>query len=319
MIHPHLERRQRALRRRDVIVAALANGVPAAGAALALLPLLPMFGGVPLPRFEAGLFAVGYLLTLIGVEVGYHRYFSHRAFKTSRPLALLLAVLGATSFQGGVIWWSATHRRHHGKVESADDPHSPRAPAGAGLGTRLGRLLHAHVGWMFKAACLKPPGWEKQAPDLLRDPLLFRVHVGYAMWGMLGLLAPAVAGGLWHGNWAGMLSGFLWGGLLRVFAVNHMVYAANSLCHTVGTRPFRCAGNSRNIALLALPSLGMTLHNNHHGFPGAASLRLRWWDIDPAGILIGLLEKAGLVWDVRRVAPAALAARRRCGLPLHKT
>jgi stearoyl-CoA desaturase (delta-9 desaturase) len=299
-----LRRRVAWMIRRDQLIAAVTNIVPAGGA---LGVAVSICSGQAVHGFEIGLFIAGYVLTLAGLEIGYHRYFSHRAFKTSPRFAALLAILGATSFQGGVIWWVATHRRHHAHTDREADPHSPRTAPGAGLWQRANRLWHAHIGWMFDPGCLKPPGWERLATDLFRDPTLFRLHIHYAYWGMLGLALPAVAGWLWYGDLRGMLNGLLWGGLLRLFAANHMMYCANSLCHAIGRQSIPCEDDSRNLTGLALLSLGLSLHNNHHCFPSAAILRFRWYQIDPAGMLIGLLEKFGVVWDVRRIDKTRLA------------
>jgi stearoyl-CoA desaturase (delta-9 desaturase) len=155
---------------------------------------------------------------------------------------------------------------------------------------------------MFDRRRLKPLGWERWAMDMFHDPELFKLHVNYWKWGLLGLLVPALIGAAWYGSWAGWWAGLLWGGLLRVFVANQMLYCTNSLCHTIGSRMFDRDDNSRNLLVLAPLSLGLTLHNNHHAFPASASLSFRWWQLDITGALIRLMEKTGLAWDVRRAS-----------------
>lgn len=284
--------------RRDLILALTANIVPLLGTAFLLTSIFAF--GMSVHLFDVVLFAVCYFLGMIGLEVGFHRYFAHKSFKTSKPIEMLLGVLGSMSFQGGVILWTATHRRHHGNTDEPSDPHSPVAPAGSGPGRRLSQFMHAYIGWMFDAHSLKPKGWERMTPDMFRRPDLFRLHVSYAKWGVLGILIPALVGAAWYQTWQGFVSGLLWGGLLRIFVANQMYYITNSFGHLIGTRPFRRADNSRNNLLLAIPTLGLSLHNNHHEFPASASVSLRWWQPDISALVIRILELFGLVWDVRR-------------------
>lgn len=292
----HLRQRART-DRRDFTLAFLANVVPLAGS-IYLLVSIVIFDA-PVRVFDIVLFSIAYLFAMVGLEVGFHRYFAHKAFKTSDTIEKLLAILGSMSFQGGVILWTATHRRHHGNTDEINDPHSPVAPMGSGIGLRLSQFLHAYIGWMFEPMSLKPKGWERMAPDMFRRPDIFNLHVNYAKWGIVGLIVPAIIGGLWNQTWQGALSGFLWGGLLRVFVANQMYYITNSFGHLLGTRPFRRKDNSRNNLLLAIPTLGLSLHNNHHEFPAYASVSLHWWQPDISALLIKALEMLGLVWDVR--------------------
>jgi stearoyl-CoA desaturase (delta-9 desaturase) len=127
------------------------------------------------------------------------------------------------------------------------------------------------------------------------------VHTLYFYWLLLGFLIPAVVGGLVSGTLMGALLGFLWGGLLRVFMMNHVFYwCINSVTHTFGTRPFRSNDYSTNNVWLAIPTLGQSWHNNHHAFPFSAFMGLRWWQVDLGGWIIHALQKFNLVWDVKR-------------------
>jgi stearoyl-CoA desaturase (delta-9 desaturase) len=284
-----------ARRRGDTILTVLTIGLPLAGAAAAAL--LAWNRGAGWPELLAC--GVMFVLTLVGVEVGFHRHFAHRSFKAARPLRLLLAGLGSMALQGSVLWWAGVHRVHHGRADREGDPHSP-----------LQGLLHAHLGWLFRN--LYPPGW-RRASDLFRDEVVRSATRSYFAWGVLGLLLPALAVGLATSSWRGVLLGFLWGGLLRVFLVNHVVWSINSICHAFGSRSYPTADQSRNNLVLALPSLGFSWHNNHHAYPGSAVNAHRWWQLDLCGLLILGLAAAGLAWDVRRadLAASQVAARGR--------
>ena len=153
------------------------------------------------------------------------------------------------------------------------------------------------------------------APDLIRDPLVARVSELYPFWVLLGLLLPAVIGGLVTGSWMGALTGFLWGGLVRMFLVHHMMWTSGSTAHMFGTTPFATQDRSTNNFLLALPNLGEAWHNNHHAFPHAAVFGLRWWQVDLGGWAIRAFEKMGLAWDVSRTSSESVANGRR-GLPM---
>ncbi|MDB5796586.1 MAG: acyl-CoA desaturase [Paucimonas sp.] len=259
--------------------------------------------------FEFSLFGISHLLGMVGLEVGYHRYFAHRSFKAGRGLTLLLGILGSMSFQGGVVWWVATHRRHHSHTDREGDPHSPHAGFAPGFLGRLRGFFHAHVGWMFDPRCLKPPQWEAWAQDMFRDPLLLALHLNYWKWGLLGLALPALLGGLWHMTWEGALSGLAWGGLLRVFSCNQLMYATNSVCHSFGSRMFPRADGSRNVLLLAPVSIGLSLHNNHHAVPANARLDFRWWQPDPGGWLILALAKIKLVSHLNLASQEQIALK----------
>ncbi len=251
---------------------------------------------------------VMFVLTFVGVEVGFHRHFSHRAFKTVRPIRMMLAALGSMAVQGSVVWWGGVHRMHHGHTDRPGDPHSP-----------LDGFLHAHVGWLFTN--LDPPGWRHRASDLFRDDVARSATRFYYTWVTIGLLAPAVAVAVASRSWRGLVLGFVWGGLVRLFLVNHIVWSINSVCHRFGTRPYATKDDSRNNVLLSLPSLGFSWHNNHHAYPRAATNAHRWWQLDLCGLLILGLGALGLAWDVRRPSsPRATNTRpANAALPIHST
>jgi stearoyl-CoA desaturase (Delta-9 desaturase) len=251
--------------------------------------------------------AVTYIPIGLGVTVGFHRYFTHRSFKTSRAVRAILGALGSAALEGPVIAWAATHRRHHACSDKAGDPHSPHVdPDGESSGPLAG-LVHAHLGWVFMNSRRAAPA--RYAPDLMRDPVTRAIDRTMLLWVAIGLAIPFGLGVALTGTLFGGLTGFIWGGLVRIFVLHHVTYAINSLCHFFGRQPFRTGDESRNLAWLAPFTLGEAWHNNHHAFPTSASHGLRWWEVDPSGLVIRAMERLGLIWDVRRVAPARLQAK----------
>lgn len=244
---------------------------------------------------DAVLLASMYALTTAAVTVGYHRLFAHRAFRTGAALRAVLAVAGSMAAQGPVIYWAANHRRHHTHADQPGDPHSPHV-GDAGPRRPLRGLVYAHVGWLFDHEITD---CERYAPDLLRDRAIVSVNRLYFVWVLLGLILPAAAGGLWTGTWVGALGGFLWGGLVRIFVLQHATFSINSICHVFGTRSFETGDRSTNNAWLALISFGEAWHNNHHASPSAATFGLGWRQVDVGAALIRALERTGLVWHVR--------------------
>lgn len=295
------------MRRLDVPLALVTTMAPALGCLLAGGLLWHGYGG----PVEFTLAIVMYAATMIGIDVGYHRHFAHGAFKTTTPVRIMLAILGSMAFQGPVIWWVATHRRHHQVSDQPGDPHSPHAYDGRRFASLRG-FLHAHVGWLFDTACVRPPGWARYAKDLYRDVSIFRIHMSYFSWLLLGLTLPAVLGGLLTWTWAGVGLGFLWGGLVRLFFSSNFSWAINSLCHTYGRRPFPSDHDqSTNNGWLAIPTFGESWHNNHHAFPSSAKFGLRWWQLDPGMWCIRALAMCGLAWDIKSPTARMIKAKER--------
>jgi stearoyl-CoA desaturase (delta-9 desaturase) len=252
-------------------------------------------------------FAITYLLTGVGITVGFHRLFTHRSFKTSAPLRGLLAALGSAAIEGPVIEWVATHRQHHRFSDVPGDPHSPHLDPRSGWRGALGGLAHAHLGWLFKGEELA--SGQHYAKDLLADPLVRFVDRTFVLWVLAGLAFPFGLGVALTGTIAGGLTGLLWGGAVRILFLHHATFSINSMCHFFGRQRFPTGDESRNLLWLALPTLGEAWHNNHHAFPTSARHGLRWWQLDPSGWLIGGLERAGLVWDVVRITPERQLAK----------
>lgn len=288
-----------AARRFQRRLAAGAVGIPALGV-LAALGL--HLGGHPAGAPEFVLFTVMFVATVIGVEVGFHRYFAHGAFKTTGWMRTLLAILGSMALEGPVFFWASTHRRHHRFSDRPGDPHSPNLST-----SRWRGLWHAHIGWLFVA---EATDWTRYAPDLVRDRKLFAVDRAYTVWVALGLAIPTAAGGLWAMSAMGALQGFLWGGLVRLFATHHVTWAVNSICHVFGDRAYKGRDRSTNNPWLALISLGGSWHNNHHAYPTLARNDILWWQIDLCGWFVRLLERVHLAWDVKAPTAKMVAAMR---------
>jgi len=254
-------------------------------------------------------FGICYPLTALGITVGFHRLLTHRAFKTSAPVRAVLAVLGSAAIEGPVTAWVADHRKHHAFADREGDPHSPHVDHGHGLRGALKGLFHAHVGWLFIHT--QRAAKERYAPDLLADPVLRAVNRFFFVWVAVGLAVPFALGWAIGGTVGAGLTALLWGGAVRVFLLHHVTYSINSLCHFFGSRRFPTEDHSRNLAWLAPLSMGEAWHNNHHAFPTSASHGLRWWEkaMDPSALVITVMERLGLVWDVVRVSPERMRAK----------
>lgn len=275
-----------------------------------VVSLAPIFGfivamilwavGYPPSWTDLIVWLIMHTLILIGVEVGFHRHFAHRSYKSHPAIRVILAVLGSMAFQGPVIWWAATHRRHHNFSDKPGDPHSPHLH-GPGSWAFVRGQFHAHMGWLFVSESTRAIGWDRYVNDLYRDRAIFKVHTLYFYWLLMGFLIPAIVGGLVSGTLMGAFLGLLWGGFVRVFMMNHVFYwCINSVTHTFGTRPFRSDDQSTNNIWLAIPTLGQSWHNNHHAFPSSAFMGLRWWELDLGGLVIHVLQKLNLIWDAKR-------------------
>ena len=246
-----------------------------------------------------------YIISGIGITVGYHRYFCHRSFQTPRFMQAFLAIAGSMALEGSVLKWVAMHRRHHQHSDRAGDPHSPH-DHGDGVMAVVKGFYHAHVGWVFQG---DPKNLYKYVPDLSSDRLIRVMSKLWIVWAILGGLIPALLGGLFTLTWSGALLGFIWGGLARIFLVHHVTWSINSVCHLWGTRPFRSHDESRNNFIFGVLGLGEGWHNNHHAFPTSARHGLRWWEVDVSYYFIRGLQAVGLAWDVRVPSEERLKAK----------
>jgi stearoyl-CoA desaturase (Delta-9 desaturase) len=276
---------------------------------LALLAALPVAWGWGLSWLDITIALAFYLVSGFGIAVGFHRYFTHGAFKAKRWLRIALAVAGSLAIEGPIVRWVANHRRHHAYADREGDPHSPwrYGPTVAGIAKGL---LFAHIGWMFRS---ESSNRNRFAPDLLADhdiKLIDRLSGPIAL---ASVLAPPLIGGLLTWSWQGALTAFFWGTLVRIALLHHVTWSINSICHMYGQRPFATRGADRasNFWPLAIISFGESWHNSHHADPTCARHGVLAGQLDPAARVIRLLEKAGWVNDVRWPAPQRLQARQR--------
>jgi stearoyl-CoA desaturase (delta-9 desaturase) len=251
--------------------------------------------------------AVMYVLTAVGITVGFHRLLTHRSFQTSKPIEYTFAILGSMAVQGPVISWVADHRKHHAHTDEEGDPHSPHVGHDGGLRGVLAGLWHAHSGWLMSTQ--GRADWKRYAADLYEDPGMRMIGRRFIPLVFLSLALPALAGYAVSGTLAGAATGLLWGGLVRIFFVHHVTWSVNSVCHFVGSRRFDTDDRSTNVFWLALPSLGESWHHNHHAFPRSAQHGLRSWEVDPSALIISAMEGLGLAWNVVRISPERQAQR----------
>ena len=241
-------------------------------------------------------FGVMYVLTGLGVTVGFHRLFTHRSFKTFPAIRALLGVLGSAAIEGPVISWVADHRKHHAFSDQPGDPHSPHVDHGSGVRGVFQGLAHAHLGWLFIHS--ERGSHERYAPDLMNDPVAAFVNRTFVAWALAGLGAAFALGAAIGGSLRAGLTGLLWGGAVRMLVVHHVTYSINSLCHFFGRKPYVTGDESRNLAWLALPTFGEAWHNNHHAFPTSATHGFGWREPDISGLVIRTMRVLGLAWDV---------------------
>lgn len=251
--------------------------------------------GVAFNGVYLALFAGMYLVTSIGVTIGYHRYFTHRSFKTSKPMVFILAAFGSMAVEGPVLQWVADHRRHHQHSDVDGDPHSPHLHC-AGFWGSIKGMWHAHLGWLVNP---QVKGSMRYVGDLRKDKLVRRMSKLFPLWVLVGLAVPATLGGILTLSWMGVLLGFIWGGLVRIFFVHHVTWSINSVCHIWGQQPFDTQDHSRNNVIMGFFAMGEGWHNNHHAFQSSARHGLRWWELDLSYLLIVAMAKIGLVYDVK--------------------
>ncbi len=230
--------------------------------------------------------AATFWLRLFAITAGYHRYFSHRAFRTSRAFQLVLAVLGASATQKGPLWWAAGHRRHHKYSDLPGDMHSPRDG-----------FWYSHQGWILDTR------WEETELERIRDFAKFPELVWLNRWHFVPPLALAALCFALAG-----LPGVIWGYVISTVALWHATYSINSLAHRWGTRPFPTEDTSRNNFVLALLTLGEGWHNNHHWYMTSARQGFRWWEVDITYYALRALALCGVVWDLREPPAEMLRA-----------
>jgi stearoyl-CoA desaturase (delta-9 desaturase) len=246
---------------------------------------------------------VFYVVTGLGITIGFHRGLTHRGFTMRRPLLLILASAGSMAFEGAVIDWVATHRRHHAFTDRPGDPHSPYR-YGTSVRAQARGLGYAHVGWLLVN---DPTSAAHYAPDLVEDRMLRRVNSAFPLLCVASLLLPFLLGWAITGSLAGGLTAFIWAGLARVALLQHVTWSINSLCHVVGNRPYetRPFDRATNFWPLAVLSFGESWHNGHHSAPACARHGRGRWQVDPTATVIRGLERLRWVSGVRWAATGA--------------
>ena len=237
-----------------------------------------------------------YCVTGLGVTLGFHRGLTHRSFRMNRGLQATLAIAGSMAFEGAVIDWVATHRRHHAFTDEPGDPHSPFR-YGTGTWAQIRGLGHAHVGWLLSDDATPSA---RYAPDLVRDRTLRRIDAAFPALCVLSLLLPFLLGLAITGTWTGGMTAFIWAGLVRVALLQHVTWSVNSLCHMFGSRPFATRGYDRatNLWPLALVSFGESWHNGHHADPSCARHGRAPHQLDISADIIRTFERLGWVTRV---------------------
>jgi len=220
-----------------------------------------------------------YAVRMFVITAGYHRYFSHRTYKTSRPFQFLLALVGMSTAQQSPLWWSAHHRQHHRASDTPDDVHSPRQRG----------FWYAHVGWIFanrgSTDLDKIRDFAKYPELRFMDRHDTAFVIGY------GVLTYLVGG----------TTGLVWGFFVSIVLAWHVTFCINSLAHVLGRRRYETPDDSRNNAVLALLTFGEGWHNNHHHYQRSARQGFRWYEVDVSYYVLKIFEALHLVWDVQGV------------------
>ena len=262
--------------------------------------------GHGLSWLDVSLSVVFYTITLHGITVGFHRYFTHGSFKASRPLRIGLAIAGSLAIEGPVTRWVADHRRHHAFSDAEGDPHSPWR-YGNDVRSLCKGLFHAHVGWLFD---VEQTDQKRFTPDLLADSDITKIARAFPLIVTTSLLAPALLGGVLTWSWVGALTAFFWASVIRIGVLHHVTWSINSICHAWGSRPFVTRDRAVNVWWLAAISGGESWHNLHHADPTCARHGVDKGQLDSSAAVIALFESLGWAHDVRWPQATRLNNRR---------
>jgi stearoyl-CoA desaturase (delta-9 desaturase) len=280
-----------------------------------VVPFLGLLAGIAL-AWQFGMFnawylammIAGWVLTGLGITIGYHRMLTHRSFETYPLIHGFWALMGALAIEGSPLVWVAVHRKHHQHSDLEHDPHSPHNHEGGFVNWWRG-FYHSHMGWLFSKAWSERT-LQQYVPDLM--PQRFTVLLDkYYVWIIVATLAiPTAIAGLVTMSWTGAMLGFIWGGLARMFMTHHITWSINSICHLFGSRDFQSDDDSRNNWIFGILGHGEGWHNNHHAFPTSARHGLKWWQIDLSWVIIRSMELCGLAWNVKLPSEKAMLAKR---------
>jgi len=250
--------------------------------------------------------AIFYVVSGLGITIGFHRMLTHKSFVAKRWLRIALAIAGSFAVQGSVTSWVAIHRRHHVYSDRPGDPHSPNL-FGTDRGQMFKGFIHAHAGWLYASEQANALRW---APDLLADDDIAKVTAYAPLWSVLTFLLPFIIGLAATGSFSGAWQCFLWAGLVRILVLHHVTWSTNSICHIFGKRPFATKDLSRNFAPFALLSFGEAWHNGHHAFPSSARHGVDKGQADISARLIRIFECLNWVSSVRWPEQCRVEARR---------
>jgi stearoyl-CoA desaturase (delta-9 desaturase) len=243
---------------------------------------------------------VMYVVTILGVTLGFHRLLTHRSFQTYKPIQYAIAAVGSMAVQGPVMSWVADHRKHHAHTDQEGDPHTPHGH-GPGLKGAITGLWYAHMGWLFEKS--GQAEYSRYARDLVEDRGMRVIHRTFGLWVLMGIALPFAVGYAFAGTLGGALEAALWGGPVRIFLLHHVTWSINSVCHFFGTRRFEVDDHSTNVFWLAPLSMGEAWHHNHHTFPRSAFHGLKAWEVDPTGWVIRAMRATKLAWNVVEITP----------------
>lgn len=255
---------------------------------LTVVPIYLWYFG--LDWFQITLFCTLLLATGFSITLGYHRLFSHLAFRAALPVRLFVIIFGAGAFENSVLLWASEHRRHHKHVDHEEDPYDISKG-----------FFHAHIGWLLFKLFPHPPF--DNVADLKKDRLVMWQHRHIHLLGVaVSFLMPAALGALWNG-WTGALGGFLISGVTRVVVIQHCTFLINSACHTIGRQPYSTRCSARDSLLMAILTFGEGYHNYHHEFQHDYRNGVKPWQWDPTKWIIWFLSKMRLTSQLRKVAP----------------
>ncbi|MEK7184644.1 MAG: acyl-CoA desaturase [Patescibacteria group bacterium] len=249
--------------------------------------------------FYLSVFLFMYLITAFGTTGGYHRLFTHESYYAKPWVKFLIAIAGSSAVQGKIFTWCTLHKLHHEKSDKSGDPHSPLVP-GDSLLTLFKGLWHSQIGWMFIKHKLPDNEFTRR---LKNDPIVQFVDRYIVLWIFLGGLIPASLGYMHSGKISGAFYGFLWGGLVRIFFHQHFTSAVNSICHVWGKRKYKTGDRSTDNWFIAIFTLGEGYHNGHHVAQKSALHSLDFPLADMTFLILLLMEKLGMVYNVRQFVP----------------
>ncbi len=267
--------------------------------ALVVAPLLGLVAAIVislmngLDWFPLAFAAVLYVLTGLGVTLGFHRGITHRSFQAQRWLRVTLAAAASMSFQGSVASWVSTHRKHHAFTDEPGDPHSPYR-FGTSARAQLRGLLESHVGWFWRSEEIPA---ERYAPDVVNDRGLRAVDTAFPYLCVLSLALPFFVGLAWTRSLGGAVVTLLWAGLVRVALLQHVTWSINSICHVAGRRPYatRRFDRAGDVWVLSLLSFGESWHNGHHADPSCARHGRGRRQLDVSATVLRMMERVGWV------------------------